>query len=286
MRRLAVPLVTAFGLALLVGTPAIAEHCGEGASEEVCVEGQGSGFDVDLAKGDGGKDSSPGGKADKSASSGPVVRKETRYAPTCTGNTVNDMGVLCNAAVETCPTEGDVRFWMWQRVQDDVTKQWSEWQLVDTVCLGPDDPAIDPAVAIPAIVQRDFKSVVVVRGSADVTPEPETLVNVVTQFRTDAPATYDIPLSILGQSVVITATAEKYTWHFGDGATVESYEPGGYAEHTYTRAVTRQAYVVITWSGSFQVNGGAGQAINGTATTQGAPTDVIVREARSELVRD
>ena len=282
MKLISVLLIT---LAVGVGAApaAFADHCGAGVSEEVCVEGQGAGFTVESTNNQGGSQNNGGSKGTSNAGGYTGPPTETRYAPTCTGNSAFDMGVLCNAAL-TCPAEDEVKFWMWQRQK--INGEWTGWNLVDTVCLGPDEPAINPAVAIPAIVQRDFQSVVVLKGAADVSPKPETLVNVVTKFRTDAPSSYTIPLRILGQSVVITAKAEKHTWHFGDGQTATSYEPGGYAEHTYARATTEQAYVGITWSGSFTVNDGASQPINGTVSTTGDPVDVIVREARSELVRD
>ena len=269
---------------LLVAPPAVADHCGEGVAEELCVHGQESGFEVEAGQtgpGQNGQVHAPG-VGTGGGYSGPPT--ETKVAPTCTGNSpYGDMGVLCNAAL-TCPDESEVRFWKWQR--QEINGEWTVWRLVDTVCLGADDPQVDPAVAIPGIVQRDFQSVVVMKGGADISPKPETLVNVVTKFQTDAPASYDIPLSILGQSVVITAKAESYSWHFGDGQSKTSYEPSGYAEYTYGQAAPRQAYVVITWSGSFTINGGASQPIAGTVSTQGAPTDVVVRQARSELVRD
>jgi len=44
--------------------------------------------------------------------------------------------------------------------------------------------------------------------------------------------------------------------------------------------------VVIEWSGSFRINGGAAQPISGRATTTGEPIDVEVKQARSELVHD
>ncbi len=219
-------------------------------------------------------------------SSGPTVRRQTRYAPTCTGNSAYDSGVLCNAAVETCPVAGEVRFWVWSRTFDEDLNDWINWRLVDTVCLGADDPAIDPAIAVPMTVQREFASVVVLQGEAEVSPEPDTLVNIPTVFTTSAPASYDIPLTLLGQDVVITATAHRYTWHFGDGETGTSTAPRGRIEHEYAKAATVGAYVVIEWSGTFRVNGGASQPITGTATTTGLPTQVEVKQARAELVRD
>jgi len=279
------------GLLLILATlvlPQPPSYAEDGCDEERGICGSAGTDDFDIIATDP-KPGTPGGTGSRGSSNGSGSGytgppTETAYAPTCTGNSAYDQGVLCNAALETCPVEGEVRFWKWQRVFDE--GEWSGWRLVDVVCLGPDEPGIDPAVAIPAIVERDFERVVVVRGEAEVSPKPETLVNVATRFRTDAPASYVIPLSILGQSVVITAKAEKYTWHFGDGHSKTSYEPAGFVEHTYSQAAPRQAYVVITWSGSFTVNGGASQAIAGTVTTQGVPAEVVVREARTELVRD
>ena len=146
---------------------------------------------------------------------------------------------------------------------------------------------MDPAAAIPAIVEREFKRVVVLKGVAQVSPAPDTLVNVETRFATDAPASYDIPLTILGQTVVITATADSWTWHFGDG-TVQRVSDGssrGSTVHTYVKAGARGAYVVIEWTGTYRIGGDPTvREVNGTATTTGDPVAVGVRTARTELV--
>jgi len=155
---------------------------------------------------------------------------EKHYVPTCTGNNPADNG-LCNTAVETCP-DGEVRFWVFTREVTIATGDRSEWQRAQgTICLAPDDADIDPAVAIPAMIQRDFQRVVVVKGVAEMSPRPDTLVNIPTVFSTRTPAEYEIPLTLLGQSVVITAKAERYTWHFGDGKSESTTVRGGRVEH-------------------------------------------------------
>lgn len=214
---------------------------------------------------------------------------DRNVVPTCTGNTAFDGGVLCNAAVQTCPVEGEVRFWVFETtIQRSTGKPvpGTGPRLVDTVCLGPDEPGLDPAVAIPALVQSEFQSVVVQGGNADVSPRPDTLVNIDTRFQTDAPASYQIPLTLLNQSVVITATAQRYTWHLDNGDTRVSTKPKGYLEYPYRRAGTYDVFVSITWSGTFSVNGGPAQPITGTVEIDGEPTQVRVQQARSELVRD
>lgn len=265
----------------LAVTPAVADGCNV---EVRGICGSAGSEDFQMAGADSSEGSATAVKP--ATNSGPTIRRQTRYAPTCTGNSAYDPGVLCSAAVETCPVEGEFRFWVWSRTFDEDLNDWTTWTLVDTVCLAADDPAIDPAVAVPMTVQREFTSVVVLRGEAEVSPEPDTLVNIPTVFTTSAPASYDIPLTLLGQDVVITATAQRYTWHFGDGETGTSTAPGGRIEHEYAEAETVGAYVVIEWSGTFRVNGGASQPITGTATTTGVPTVVEVKQARAELVRD
>ena len=213
---------------------------------------------------------------------------DRNLAPTCTGNSYFDGGVLCNAAVETCP-EGEIRFWVFEAtIQRSTGKPVAGTgpRLVNTVCLGPEDAPLDPAVALPAVVQREFQSVVVLSGTAQVSPAPETLVNVPTRFQTDAPASYTIPMTLLNQSVVITATARRYLWTVGEGPQLVSTQPNGYLEHTYATSGSREVWVDIEWSGTFSVNGGPPRPIAGTVVTEGEPVPVEVREARSELVRD
>jgi hypothetical protein len=211
------------------------------------------------------------------------------FVPTCTGNSAYDAGVLCGAAVYTCSTEGDIRFWVFEttiRRSTGKPEPGTGPRLVDTVCLGPDEPAIDPAVAIPAMVQQEFKSVVVLSGAAQVSPKPETLVNIDTRFRTDAPASYAIPLTLLNRQVIITATAQRYIWQLGNGESRVSTRPDGYLEHTYRTAGAREVRVDIEWSGTFSIDGGPAQPITGTVVTEGEPTVVRVQQARTELVRD
>ena len=135
-------------------------------------------------------------------------------------------------------------------------------------------------------MQRDFERVVVLKGVAEVSPTPDTLVNIPTRFTTDAPPSYDIPLTLLGQPVMITATARSWTWHFGDGETTSTTATGtrGRVEHTYRRPAALGAYVAIQWSGTYRIGAGASTPITGTATTVGDPTPLAVKEARAQLV--
>ncbi len=225
----------------------------------------------------------------RAVSSAPAAVTVAAYAPTCAGNGPQNGTASCGAAVTTCPKPGDIRLWRYTRqVRNGVPV--TPWQLVTSplyVCLGPTNPVVRPKVAVPALVNREFKRLVVLRGVTAVEPAPQTLVNLETTFSTDAPRSYPIETTILGQQVHITAKAESYTWHFGDGATGTTSEPGaaGSAQvaHTYTRPGRLAAYVVISWSGTFTIGTDPTVLpVDGTATTRGPAAPLGVREARSQ----
>lgn len=127
---------------------------------------------------------------------------------------------------------------------------------------------------------------VVLKAVPVVQPAPDTLVNIPTRFRTSSVERYDIPLTILGQSVVITAQAQQWRWTFGDGAaqTVTAKGTAGLTTHDYRRNGPTSARVDIVWSGTYRINGGDVRQVQGTATTQGVPAAVQVKQAKTELV--
>ena len=136
------------------------------------------------------------------------------------------------------------------------------------------------------MIEREFKRVVVLKGVAQPSPSPETLVNIPTLFTTDAPASYDIPLTLLGQPVTITATARRWTWYFGDGGSASTTAAGtqGRMEHVYRSSTALGAHVVIDWSGTYRIGAGPSLPIDGTASTVGDPAPLAVRQARTDLV--
>ncbi len=288
-RRLLGSSVLAAVLGLMGAAPASADHCPPSA--RVCFHENGDGFlrgGSATAPGRGGTPGSGGAKP-VSVPLSPTYIEKT-YVPTCSTNGPTTTDVVCSAAVSTCPNPDEVRFWVYTREVTRATGAATSWTLVSEpayVCLGPEDPVIDPMVAIPALVERDFKKVIVLKGVAEVSPRPDTLVNIATVFTTSSPESYDIPLTLLGQSVVITATAESWTWNVGDGTEVTTAKGTyGRVEHEYRTSGSRQGYVVIEWSGTFRINGGAAQPIGGRATTTGDPVGVEVKQARTELVAD
>ncbi|MFN2538541.1 MAG: hypothetical protein ABR549_10380 [Mycobacteriales bacterium] len=224
----------------------------------------------------------------------PKTVKMYAYAPTCTGSTRTDPGVPCGAALTSCQPSGQglIQFWVWIAEVDTATGQVLDppgWVMQpSTVCFGPDKAGLPATAAIGGALARDFKDLVVVKGVAHVDPNGSTLVNFQNGYWTDA-KTYALPrVQILGHRVVVTAKPERFDWYFGDGTTALNAGPGRRGttdvEHTYRDKGTVKPYVVITWSGTFTVDGGAALDVIGTATTTGDGTRLQVKEARAQLV--
>jgi hypothetical protein len=107
-------------------------------------------------------------------------------------------------------------------------------------------------------------------------------------FYTDSPTTQTFTVDIRGFSVVIEATAERFTWHTGDATgQITSTDPGQpypnqTIEHSY-RSGTYTAHLTVTWGATFSVNGSTPADVPGTTTTDGPPVTFDVLQARPVL---
>ncbi len=289
-----------FTLALVLGSPlqgssaqaetADPDTC-DRRSFSACGRAAGDAFEVSSGDTSSERPTGSGGVGRRTRPASPL-RNEVRYVATCTGSGTDTGNILCNTALNSCPVAEQTRFWVYRRTVDTrILGDDPPFVQVTSpafVCLGPQAPQVDPAVAVAGVVNRDFQRVVALKGVPEISPEPDTLVNIDTIFTTSSPESYDIPLTVLGQPVVITATASRWTWHFGDGATDSTTVAGskGRLLHTYRQSGSRGAYVVIDWTGTFRIGGGPVQPVNGTATTIGDPVTVAVKQARTELVAE
>jgi len=126
---------------------------------------------------------------------------------------------------------------------------------------------------------------------AQTQPRDKTLVNFDTIFYAE-PQTVTRAVTLLGQRVTIAATPESFTWHYGDGASATTTDPGAPypakdVVHQYQKAhVTVQPSVDVNYSGRFRVGGGAWQAIPGIVTIAGPPAPLRVSEATAVLSGD
>lgn len=222
----------------------------------------------------------------------PLTELIYEYAPACTGNTRLDTELICGAALNTClpASTGLVSYWRWEQrvyVATGLPVPPGTWvQSPGNFCLGPDKVGVPSIAAITGVINRDFKKLVVLKGTADVRPSGTTLVNYSTEFSTKAASYVLDPVIILGRRVVVTATPKQYDWYFGDGASALDAGSGlGRAvTHTYRQSGAVGPYVAITWTGTFTVDGGPQRDVFGTAQTTGIATPLQVKEARAELV--
>jgi hypothetical protein len=267
--------------------PGSSEYCAVHSNEPVCVQAKDDVFNV-------GDASSPppaptGGSTGAVGVVAPSTEVISSYAPACSGNTRLDVDLICGAALNTClPADtGLVSYWRWQEtvfVATGLPVPGGGWvQLPGTVCLGPDKVGVPSIAAITGVISRDFKKLVVLKGAADVRPSGTTLVNYATEFSTTAGRYVLAPVTVLGRRVVITAVPQQYDWFFGDGAGTPDGGAGP-VTHTYSTTGAMGPYVVITWTGTFTVDGGPARDVFGTAQTTGDATPLQVKEARAELV--
>ena len=113
----------------------------------------------------------------------------------------------------------------------------------------------------------------------------------------DQPAQLVMADTLVGQAVVLRATAQQYIWTFGDGANLTVDNPGtpyssatpcpndatcdAYVHHTYTGSGTYPIAVTVVWHGEFAVNGGAWQDIPQAITMASDPVQLPVAEVQT-----
>lgn len=147
----------------------------------------------------------------------------------------------------------------------------------------------DDARSLPAEVRRAVEEVGLPALTVQIQPGGQTLVNAPTIFYTDAPV-FTHSTVLLGQSVDITATPARFTWHHGDGSSQTTTSAGGPypamdVTHTYLSvAAGLQPRVDVAYRVTFRVNGGASQSLDQTITASGPAVSLDVAEARPVIV--
>ncbi|MDN4162874.1 hypothetical protein [Nocardioides abyssi] len=119
-------------------------------------------------------------------------------------------------------------------------------------------------------------------------PDGRTLVNLATNFYTDQ-GDLTRSVTLLGRQVDLRITATGYTWHFGDGTTTTTSDPGAPypaldVTHDYRKAGRVSPSVDTTYSAEFSVDGGPWRPVTGTVTIPGPSVGLRVLTATPTLV--
>lgn len=198
--------------------------------------------------------------------------------PVCKGAGGGNLG--CGPAATSCPV-GQRRMVILLLRPPSVT-----WDVVGSMCVSGAPLTVDD-------VARQLADVVVRRVpplEPTFQPRGGTLVNLPALFASGQPArlatrTFDL----VGFVVVLDARA-SWRWQFGDGATLETDQPGGAwpdrsVSHAYAGPGVFDVRVSSRWLGWFTVDGLGPFPVNGPAVVQSAgPVALVVHEARAVLV--
>lgn len=119
-------------------------------------------------------------------------------------------------------------------------------------------------------------------------PGGETLVNFDTIYFSE-PTVIDKRISLLGASVDFHITVAAYVWHYGDGQTQTTSDPGAaYPRqtivHRYPRKGTVKPSLDTTYQADYRIDGGSWQHLAQTVTIAGAPQALTIRTATPHLV--
>jgi len=160
---------------------------------------------------------------------------------------------------------------------------------VGEICVTPQE-AVEVELVTPGRVLRAFRSLTWPRSDLTIQPpNGETLVNFDTNFYTDNTTPSTQSVTLLGRTVLIEATPTTYTWHFGDGTTTHTADPGAAypaldITHRYTTLDTFTPSLDTTYTGRYRLDGGPWVAIPETLTVPGAAQALETIEARPTLV--
>lgn len=192
----------------------------------------------------------------------------------------------CDEARQLCAgtaATDDLMYWIFYEVDDPSPNRW-RWN--GQQCMTPGQAG---AAAAPALTLEAFRRLPLPAGGVRVQPPSgRTLINVPTNMFVDAdPVLLDT--TVLGAAVKVRATPVLFRWTFGDGAKLETADPGApypalRTAHTYSSAGRRQVNLVTEYTGEYSVGGGPWLPVQGRAAVASPPVVLTVLAARNHLV--
>lgn len=273
-------------LVLLALLPALADR--------VHVDPSDDGWDPGLVL--QGSDEQAGSQSigEVTSTSASLEQYRTEWLLACSENAPGQPMVDC-AAAEDCAVEGASQWTLWaQQITDangDPTPE-AQWEPIATECYAaqPPAPAEDPQPQVTdALVLEAVRRLGLPRLEVQVQPAGATLVNLETTFYAE-PLEWQRTVDLLGFVVDVEADVVTYDWHYGDGASSSSTEPGAAypatdITHKYSEAgVTVAPRVNTAYQVRYRVDGGEWQTVAETVPAAGVPVALRIREATALLV--
>lgn len=152
-------------------------------------------------------------------------------------------------------------------------------------------PGKGPTGPTVADIERAFKALPMRPSTIHIQPPGgETLVNFDSIFYTE-PFALDQSLHLLGSTVDFHITVASYTWHYGDGHTQTTTDPGAaYPTQTITHRYLKKGSVSVSldtvYQADYSIDGGPTQHLDDTVTISSPPQQLTILTATPHLVSD
>jgi hypothetical protein len=196
---------------------------------------------------------------------------------------------MCPQSLSMCaatPDPRDLMFWIYQGPVGVDTPVAGQWRLVGQTCLRAGDIADQARLAVSI---EDFRRLPLPSSRIRVQPATlRTLVNVETNVYVNSGPVV-LGTTLFGVPVRVRATPVRYTWTFGDGASLRTVDPGApyprmTCTHVYRQPGERAINLVTSYVGEYSVSGGPWLPIEGEAEVSSSAVILTVIEARAHLV--
>lgn len=232
-------------------------------------------------------------------SSDPVYRvpgpwTDYKYVSSCSSNSANEgtADALCMAAVSTCPSDRDIRYWVYtmkmgadDKPIDGADARWD--QTGGTVCLGPDDPREGGPTQITEAMVFDKAREAAPDTVVHVEPKTKSYVNVPTNFYADD-ATVTKDITVLGVGLSVKFDPSGFQWTFGDGSTASGagikdarVGAAGAVEHVYRRSGDYNVSLSRSFAVMVQLPGGQTLTLSVPLKNASAPYPLEIGEVQS-----
>ncbi|WP_308169468.1 PKD domain-containing protein [Paenarthrobacter aromaticivorans] len=210
-----------------------------------------------------------------------------------------DPGCLALSCPATTPGGDEGTPVIWKQAPKSITNPgWTNWiPISGPTCLYDAKPE-NVLANIATRILNDFRQLPVNPGTLQAQPFPHTLKGGPTNFYTTA-TEQAFNVTILGQTVHLTATPASFTYTFGDGTSLGPTPAAGYpipeadwllnqtrTSHTYTATGNYPATITTSYTGTYSVNNGPPLPINGTLDLTTEPKTIHVWKTEKALVAD